>query len=458
MLIWGGCLLSVLFVFDVYLPRDAAIVLILGTAAWGIIAARANRFALLQRLAILIYTLPFIATLGYLFDSQYLWASTPARLVLIQDDLIILQMLAIGFIGLIGLLAGMRLAELVPDSAASSSVTGVPLMSVGARPISSIVFTGLSALVVMLVWAGSGSTSTIFESAYKGSSGIAETVNFNAAPLLANVILILLYVDAERAASHQSRRRLLFVLGLAGICVAYELLHGNRDSFGLLIALLALFITGSAASRLNLDFLHNWRRARRAIVPAVGVALVFIFIGALRVLLVSPELLADTQNVMRIAFLENTWTAVLHSNLGLAALFSGGSMDYLLGQTYVDYVLSIPPGFITQLFDITRPIEADRGPAWWFMGITGGGVHSVVVPFRNFGIFGALAILAIVGSVVTKLDAPNRSLGRRFLFGVVVAASFKWLWYGDMVLIRALMAALLVWLPYRVLSARRLQA
>jgi hypothetical protein len=457
-LIWCGCLLSVLFVFDVYLPRDAAILLILGTAAWGVVAARANRFALLQRLAIMVYALPFIATLGYLFDSQYLWASTPARLVLIQDDLIILQMLMIGLVGLIGLLAGMKLAESFPAGFASSSATRVPLMSTGARPLSPVVFAGLSALVIMLVWAGSGSTSTIFESAYSGSSGIAESVNFNAAPLLANVILILLYVDAERAASQQSRRRLLLVVGLAGIGVAYELLHGNRDSFGLLIALLALFITGSAASRLNLDFLHSWRRARRAVVPAIGVALVFIFIGALRVLLVSPELLADTQNVLRIAFLENTWTAVLHSNLGLAGLYSDGSMEYLLGQTYVDYVLSIPPGFITQLFDITRPIEADRGPAWWFMGITGGGVHSVVVPFRNFGIFGALAILAVLGAVVTKLDAPTRSLGRRFLFGVVVAASFKWLWYGDMVLIRALMAALVVWLLYRVLSAPRLQA
>lgn len=458
LLLWGGCLLSVLFLFDVYVPRGAAIIFLLGLATWGIAASRANKFALLQRLSILIYAMPFIATLGYLIDSEYLWASTPARLVLIHDDLIILQMLAIGLVGLIGLLVGMKLAELTAGRASDSVMVGRPLMTPNASPLSLVALAGLSALVFVLVWAGSGSTSTILESAYSGSRGIAESVNFNAAPLLANVILILLYVDAERAADHGSKRRLLLVVGLASFGVAYELLHGNRDSFGLLIAFIALYITGSAASRLNLGFLQNWRRARRAVVPAVVVALVFIMMGALRALLVSPELLADTQNVLRIAFLENTWTAVLHSNLGLAALYSSGSMDYLLGQTYVDYVLSIPPGFVTQLFDISRPIEADRGPAWWFMGITGGGVHAVVVPFRNFGVFGALVVPAMVGALVTWMDAPNRSLGRRFLYGVAIAASFKWLWYGDMALIRALMAALLVWILYRVLSGLRLQA
>ena len=56
------------------------------------------------------------------------------------------------------------------------------------------------------------------------------------------------------------------------------------------------------------------------------------------------------------------------------------------------------------------------------------------------------------------MDSPNKSLGRRFLFGVGVAASFKWLWYGDMTLIRALMAALLVWIAYRAALALRTAA
>jgi len=458
LLTWSGCLLSILFVFGVYLPRSMAVILLLGLASWGMFTARVNKFALLQRLVIFIYSLPFIVTLGYLLDSGYLWASTPARIVLIQDDLIILQMLAIGLVGLVGLLAGMKVAEVALGQHEWAGSASRQLMGASARPLSRGAFIGFVAASVLLVWLGSGATSTIFESAYRGSVGAAETVNFNAASLLANVIIILLFIDAERFTSSGHKTRLLLVVGLAILEVSFELLRGNRDSFGLIVALMALYVTGSVVSKLQLGFLQDWRRARRLVIPAVGVAAAFILIGALRGLLTSPDLLANSSGVLRIALLENTWTAILHSNLGLASLYSSGSMDYLLGETYVDYILSIPPGFLTQLFDITRPIEADRGPAWWFVGITGGGIHAVVVPFRNFGIFGAMMILAVFGALVTWMDAPNKTLGRRFLFGVAVAASFKWLWYGDMTLIRAMMAALLVWISYRICTAPRRQS
>ncbi len=453
-LVWVGVLLSVLFLFDVYPPRRLAVVLLLGFAVWGMAAARGSRLAALQRLVILIYYAPFAVTLGYLVDENFLWAATPARIVLIEDDRIILHMLATGLVGLVGLLAGMKIAEILLHSREHQPRPArIPSAS-----MPWLAFAGFAGATLALVWAGSGDSPTVFEAGYAGTTGAAQAINFNAATLLGNVILLLLFVDAERSAVRKMNPRMVIVTGLAVAAVAYELLRGNRDSFGLLVALLALYATGSLAQRLRLAIGNDWTRLRRVIVPAVVIVAVFVLAGALRAMMTTPQLLADPGYVLRVAFLENTWTAILHSNLGLASLYASGPADYLLGRTYIDYLLSAPPGFLTQWFDITRPIEADRGPAWWFMGITGGGVHAVVVPFRNFGIVGAMAVLALVGALVTWMDAPNASPGRRFLYGVVMAASFKWLWYGDMSLIRALMAAALVWVAYRIVMARRVPA
>jgi hypothetical protein len=142
------------------------------------------------------------------------------------------------------------------------------------------------------------------------------------------------------------------------------------------------------------------------------------------------------------AFQENTWTSILLTNLAQAAQFRNGTANYLYGETYVDYFLSLPPGILTRSLGIQRPLESDRGPNWWFIGISAGGIHIVVVPFRNFGIVGAFLILAAIGWFIGWVEMRNdqRRFWGRFLYGAIGVASFFWFWYGDMYLVRILMS------------------
>jgi hypothetical protein len=150
---------------------------------------------------------------------------------------------------------------------------------------------------------------------------------------------------------------------------------------------------------------------------------------------------------------QNTWTAVLWTNLGTACEHRHGVLHYKLGQTYVDYLLSLPPGVITRPIGFERPLEAAgmivfEDPA----GLSAGGLHVVIAPFKNFGMAGALLILALYGWLAAKLDIMNTrgTLAARLLWASTMCAGFLWFWYGDMPFIRALMMAFLTYWLYRI--------
>jgi hypothetical protein len=126
----------------------------------------------------------------------------------------------------------------------------------------------------------------------------------------------------------------------------------------------------------------------------------------------------------------------------------------LHGETYVDYLQSLPPGFITRPLGIERPLESDRGPGFWYFPLAGGGIHLAVVPFKNFGPFGLVVVLAMIGFAIGYVDAINsgtRSSWIRLLYASIAAALPHWFWYGDMNVIRAVMIAALIWMFYEVL-------
>jgi hypothetical protein len=125
------------------------------------------------------------------------------------------------------------------------------------------------------------------------------------------------------------------------------------------------------------------------------------------------ELLAD-------GFNQNTWTGILLTNLGLAERYQSGTIRYLYGQTYLDYLLSLPPGFLTYAIGYQRPLEATQGPNWWFMGLSGGGIHPVVVPFMNFGIAGCFIVMGIYGYFIAWCEKPSAGNWRRYLYGILV--------------------------------------
>jgi hypothetical protein len=157
----------------------------------------------------------------------------------------------------------------------------------------------------------------------------------------------------------------------------------------------------------------------------------------------------------------NTWTAVALNNLAVATDYHYGTIEYLHGRTYGDYVLSIPPAVIVRPLGYLRPLDTAANPARWYNClVTQGGMHPAVVPFRNFGVLGPLVIMSLWGGIIgfCELRSEKRTVASRMLLGCMVAGSMVWFWYGDMNLVRTLMIWFSLSLAYRWLATHRVEA
>ena len=78
----------------------------------------------------------------------------------------------------------------------------------------------------------------------------------------------------------------------------------------------------------------------------------------------------------------------------------------------------------------------------------------MVVPFRNFGIWGVIPAMFICGALISYCEACNRRsmLSDRLLYGFVATTSMLWYWYGDMNIVRALMAWGILGIAYQFLT------
>ena len=131
--------------------------------------------------------------------------------------------------------------------------------------------------------------------------------------------------------------------------------------------------------------------------------------------------------------LHGTWSAVLLTPLSVAGDHVNGLLQMKWGEDYLNIFLSLPPGFIADVFDYQRPLTATSGPAWE-MRYGLGGNHASVVPFMNFGMIGVFFIPAIWSFIfaryehyaVQRLSVVNLSL----LASITLAAPW-WLWYGE---------------------------
>ena len=359
-------------------------------------------------------------------------------------------MLSVGIVGLLGLLAGLHAAQAVmgrrPVAVAPQD-----------RTLGILMFAAACALAVALSWMVAPA-ATILERAYNSgdSASAAAPMNFNAAGLLSYVLIVLLAIDAERdGLGWRQRWKFVLIAGITGfIVVVLQVLRGDRECTGLLAALALLYLTGGRSDDLLRRTALAWRRIRRVAVPAVVILVLFVVLGAVRANLAGAESRSRLSLNSRLvnALKENTWTSVLLTNLAQAGQFRKGTAHFLYGETYRDYLLSLPPGILTRAVGIKRPLEADRGPNWWFVGISAGGIHIVVVPFRNFGMAGAFGVLALIGYFIAWVEMRNDTgqFWGRFLFGAMGVVSFSWFWYGDMYLVRILMAVAILGPAYRV--------
>lgn len=447
----GGVVVSVLFSARQLPPLNLTILMLTVLSVIAIASLRISELSLLSRLYVLLFVLPFSATLGYLFDRDYVWWPTPTNILLCQNHPLINEMLNMVIVGLCGLMVGIEFAAMYyckprPRSGAASPKPFV------VKPILTMpVVWVMLAVAFMLSWLHAPEES-IFVAAYaSGEAGDKRDVEagLSASYLISYLILILILVDAGRERPGSRRQVLKLVSSMAVISyivVVLQLLRGDRECAGLVAALVMLYIT-SPASESTRALLHRgyhqFKRGMKVFVPLAICVAAFLALGSLRhTASKSSERTSIWKTVIQGAT-ENTWTAVALNNLGLSADYNYGSIEYLYGRTYLDYVLSLPPGAVAKALGYERPLEGDANPALWYFGlIAAGGMHPVVVPFRNFGIWGVLPIMILCGIFICYCETRNEAgdLSGRLLYGCVATSSMLWFWYGDMNMIRTIMA------------------
>lgn len=440
-------------------PIRVGTTILFALGMWGLFWLRVGPVSLLPRLLTLLFILPFSVLLGYFGDPEFVWMRTPRGMEVIEDAEVVSGMLLVGIIGLLALLSGFLLSKVVRGPFAPTYPRSDTRPPVGTfRGLDLLVFFLLLALALGLS-ALSAPSGTIFEAGYRSleqGQALAEEVNFPAAGLASYLVLVLLLVDAERESSKAwGRLKQLLAIGAVGIVVVFfQLLRGDRDSFGLLAAVVALFLTSPMGRRAGVSLRSQARRRLGMLaLPGVAVVALFLITGWARNALAATGLNIDLWTALKLGLQFNTWTAVLWTNLTVAWEHAAGVLEYQWGGTYLNYLLSLPPGVVTNALGFERALESWNSLALVNpLGISSGGLHVVVAPFRNFGAPGVLGVLLLFGLGAGLLErwAMQSGFLARQLWASAICGSFLWFWYGDMPMIRAMMISVLLYWGYRI--------
>lgn len=426
-------------------PLRATILFLFSMTFIALVTLRTTELSILTRLYVILFTLPFGATFGYLFDNDYVWWQTPTNILLCQNHRLINEMLTMVIVGLCGLVGGIEFTAMYICRPGRVTPPPPPT-AVLTLPVTWI----LLAVSFLFSWLHAPEAS-IFVAAYASSDaggGMDKEAGLNASYLISYMILILVLVDAEQERPGR-RRTLKFVATLAVfayIVLILQLLRGDRECAGLVAAIVMLYITNAKAEAARQRLRRGMEQVKRLMklaVPLTVCLLAFLALGSVRH--TASQSNAEKSTLWQMVCegaTANTWTAVALNNLGLSADYNYGNIEYLYGRTYLDYFLSLPPGTITKILGYERPLEGDANPAMWYFGlIAAGGMHPVVVPFRNLGIFGVLGFMTLCGWFLCKAEVYNETgtLPARLLYGCLGTSSMLWFWYGDMNMIRTLM-------------------
>lgn len=275
-------------------------------------------------------------------------------------------------------------------------------------------------------------------------------------------LLALVWWDALATPEHNPSRRLKVIVALVAafiVIFVFNFLRGSRTAAGFSVALFAIYVMKHANSAGGKGG-SLWKFIRtlaawRLFICAGTTLFAYYILDYVR------SGLADNATdvgmgieKIPIFFKNGTWMGAAMTNLVAADTTRDANYVYLMGETYWEYVLTLPPSIIEQLIGWERPIGTHTGPAWWFMGYTVGGLSPSVVPFMNFGMWGVIVVLFLEGYFVAYTE--NKAQGGGLMWGIayieILCCSMHWFWYGDMYIIRAMMCAVICWGIWKIAS------
>ena len=459
-----GILGIALFSAKQYPPVFVSIFVFCFVAFRLIAGYRRRRIGPLALLFLLCYALPFIHIVPYLwFDFRgeapaIMWglAANPYM----TDQAIVELTAFIGAVGAAGLAVGVSLSgSRMTPQAPRGQKTGSPPHDAAALP-----------MPIFLIWMGTGvilswlfaPEQTIFTAAYTEGIAISQDWNFSSIWMFSYAFLLFCLADAilePDPATARWKRRIFLVSGVL-VVVYFQLLRGDRESLPFALAAMLMFFIWGAP---GLPAVAGRKRSRETVFACLlaGIFFVSLLVGAMRFSLAGADLAAvgrllfdllESGAISLDNLLHGTWSAVLLTPLSVAGDHLTDLPAFKYGGDYLDLLLSLPPGFVADFVGYARPIDSFKGPAWE-MTYGLGGVHAVVLPFRNFGMIGVFFILMLWGCLLVNAEKHfSRALTASSLafLGVVAMALPHWLWYGEKNIINALIVWLILSLLYRI--------
>ena len=451
-----GILSIGLFQADIYFPIWLSVLIFVGISVYIIQQFMMNRQGILVLLLWLIYALPFNHIVPYLWfdfgvdNPSTLWGLAVNPYML--DEQIISLTAMIGAVGGLGFLLGISLNrnKIVKEASLSIDANYQAVRTLSVFSWFIWVFVG-----VALSWLAAPQ-NTIFRSAYTDSESLLHGANFGSAWMISYALLAFAFCDSilEREAVKKLLKQCVILLAIGFVVVYLQLLRGDRESLPFIVGMLLVYYYWAV------PYIRRKKTNFALVKILLGLLLLVLLsmaVGIMRSSLVDVTNFEEVTSLLDISNLfYGTWSGALLTPLSVAGDHINDVLSLKLGQTYMDFVLSIPPGFIVESIGYSRPINGLSGPAWEMRyGI--GGTHASVVPFMDFrmiGVFFITSFWAYIFTCIEKRAMVRLSVVTLSLLCIATTVAPHWLWYGEKYVINSLIIWVFLAFLYRVRMPR----
>lgn len=457
-----------------YFPVEVSILLIFGLFARGFIwDSRLSRIGFAPRLLLLAYLAPsFVFIEEIFFDSVAYSEITRATAHLTSDPVMVNFVAMLHLIGMAGLVAGIAFKRF--RSLSWTERFGDPaidfLRRSRFRPNQGMSFFLFAVLICVptVLYLGMTASGSIMDMDYKyartQAGAFAGFAFAGIVPLVFMTYAICVYDwMQERGTKHNKQKLKTAALSLGTLSIIiWDLKGGERTMANLLLFLLGVVLLSPfLTQRIKNLKLILMRFRKKLLVFSIGAAAAFFLMlliqdarRSLHTGFYSFETFV-TERLPRF-YKAGTWQGAFFGSFGLAeeylGRYGGEDYPYRMGHTYMGFLLSSLPSPISRPLGIERPFDRQENrPNGWFAHYSNGGVHPTLVPFTNFTVFFVPFALMAYGYFGAWVEERLR-LGALFpflLWAAVVQSSVRWFWYGEMNLVRGLMAAVIVYYVYK---------
>ncbi len=470
-----------------------------------------KRINILNLLFLIVCTLPFIHMIEYLwldFNSQYVWNilnNEPCSVIendtglwkgpcemwgLVAnpyqvDTQVVNLMSTIGFTGILSIFLG-SILNVQKYESFFLDITKLDKKNSETLPLFPFFIWVSVAFICAYFTVPQG---TILSTAYVDlESSISSKLNFGSLIIVSFILFIYAFADyiVEKNYSKKKIKGIFLLLFISIVVLYFQILRGDRESITFLISLIVLFFLTPSKKRI-VD--------KNLIFKFVVIIFIILFLSIFTARFRTGELIntnisniseklsyeidqtGEAKSLTGLFFsnlINGTWSGSLLSIASvsgdkiygftqvnewtpLATISKEKPFRYYYGKTYIEYILSLPPGFVADWLNYDKPINQFKGPAWE-MRYGLGGNHGYTIPFLNFGIFGVFMFAFISSLVIKKIynsasKCPN--VKNLSFVGISICIFPHWIWYGDKYIINAIIIAYIsLWLYKVALSIK----